>query len=393
MLSSIKLQNFKLFEHCVSFDNLRALNLITGINGRGKSSFLQALILFAQSVRKNENSKVLILNDEERGIMLGTVEDLKNSSVSISRSIDFEFVLDGKTIAYSLIPQSKSDKELSLTMILSDIDANKMVFGHDEEWLNMIPKKRSDCSVLGDVFSSLQYVSASRIEPSLSYDSNYSDKVLPKATNVVCVLDNNKGETAPEQYLEALRRVIPSVVRLENPDISINGQVEFWLSEMFGETRVQTNYVSEVDKYTMQFRTIGKTSYYKPTNVGYGYSYVLPILVAGLVAKQGSVLIVENPESHLHPQAQSVVAKFLACVALSGVQVFVESHSEHILNAFRVLVKQNVLCDDSLSVKFFDSAYRDKYYKEIIVGNDGGLSEWPDYFFDQEERDLNILMQ
>lgn len=393
MFTAIRLQNFKLFEHKVSFDNLRALNLITGINGRGKSSFLQALILFAQSARKNENTKVLILNDEERGIMLGTAEDLKNSGVSIMKSIDFEFVLDSNTIAYSLTPQSKSDKELPLTMVVRDIDGNKMEFGKDEEWLNMIPKKTTNSLALGDIFSSLQYISASRIEPSLSYDSNYSNKVLPKATNVVCVLDNHKGETVPERYLNTLKKIMPFFIRLEDPDISINGQVEFWLTEMFGETRVQTNYVHEVDKYTMQFRTIGKTNYYKPTNVGYGYSYVLPILVAGLVAKQGSVLIVENPESHLHPQAQSVVSKFLACVALSGVQVFVESHSEHILNAFRVLVKQEVLCENSLSVKFFDSTYKDNYYKEILVGNDGSLSEWPDFFFDQEERDLNILLQ
>jgi len=393
VFTQIYLQNFKLFESRVSFDNLRMLNLITGINGRGKSSFLQALILFAQSVRKNENSKMLILNDEDRGIMLGTAEDLKNNKVSISKSVDVEFVFNDQTVIYSMLANSKSDKELPIMLRLIDNQGVEHVFDKGEEWLNMVPKQQEGYSFVGDIFSSLQYVSASRIEPSLSYESNSPDKVLPKATNVVCVLDKHKDLTAPESYLKALKAVMPSFARVEDADISIMGQVEYWLGEMFGETRVQTNYVSEVDKFTMQYRTVGKTNYFKPTNVGYGYSYVLPILVAGLVAKQGSVLIVENPESHLHPQAQSVVAKFLACTALSGVQVFVESHSEHILNAFRVLVKQRVLDGDSLSVKFFDRAYNEKYYKEITVGKDGDLSEWPDYFFDQEERDLNILLQ
>lgn len=393
MFNNIRLQNFKLFQTQVCFDNLRPLNLITGINGRGKSSFLQALILFSQSVRKNENSKVLVLNDEDRGIMLGTADDLKNNNVSISKSVSVEFGWEDNTVSYTLAPQGKSDKELPLALQIIDSDGKVEVFGHDDEWLNMVPKQKKDSLTLGNVFASLQYISASRIEPSLSYDSDSPNQVLPKATNVVCVLDNHKGVTASKSYLEALVRVLPSFARKEDSDISIIGQVEYWLSEMFGDTKVQTNYISEVDKYTMQFRTIGKPNYFKPTNVGYGYSYVLPILVAGLVAKQGSVLIVENPESHLHPQAQSVITKFLTCIALSGVQVFVESHSEHILNAFRVLVKQDVLCGEDLSVKFFDSAYGDKYYKEICVANDGSLSEWPDYFFDQEERDLYILLQ
>ena len=72
--------------------------------------------------------------------------------------------------------------------------------------------------------------------------------------------------------------------------------------------------------------------FYEPTATGFGISYVIPIVVQALVAStmNNSVLIIENPEAHLHPYSQSQLGKFLTLVALNGVQIIVETHSEHI---------------------------------------------------------------
>ena len=74
----------------------------------------------------------------------------------------------------------------------------------------------------------------------------------------------------------------------------------------------------------------------RPTNMGFGVSYALPVITAGLLAPAGSLLVVENPEAHLHPAGQSRVGRFLAHLAASGVQVVAETHSDHVLNGVRL---------------------------------------------------------
>lgn len=71
-------------------------------------------------------------------------------------------------------------------------------------------------------------------------------------------------------------------------------------------------------------------------NVGFGYSYILSIIVSALIAKEGNILIIENPEAHLHPKAQLNLSYLLAKLTGNGVQVFIETHSEHIVNGFRI---------------------------------------------------------
>ena len=134
----------------------------------------------------------------------------------------------------------------------------------------------------------------------------------------------------------------------------------------------------------------GTFNYYKPTNVGFGYSYVLPIIVAGLIAQPGDLLIVENPEAHLHPHAQSIIAKFLTLVSLNDVQVIIESHSEHILNGLRIPVYDKIISSNDLNVLYFDRNYEQPYIK-IKIEDDGGITNWPLDFFDQSTKDLNYL--
>ena len=87
-----------------------------------------------------------------------------------------------------------------------------------------------------------------------------------------------------------------------------------------------------------------------------------------------------------------MLGKFLAWTAIyRGVQLFVETHSEHIVNAFRVLMAQQVITPEELHVLFFDEHYG-QYATAVAVDEKGHIAEWPEYFFDQEERDLDIIM-
>lgn len=392
MLEEIKIQNFKLFEKQVVFNNLRALNLLTGINGRGKSSFLQSMLLMHQSVVRNENTKVLILTTDS--VKIGSADDAKNSNNSIADEIIFQFqkTRDG-IFTYRFLPKGKNDTSIPLTKFDAIFPVATYYHANSsEEWYNFVPVKCSRKTTIGETFRNMQYVAASRIEPQFLFksESEPTDYLTPQATNLANVLYTHKEESVSEEYQDAIKSIFPALRHNGIEDISILGQVEYWMTAMFGATEVAVNYVNEAQAYTLQYKTLNKQGTFKPTNVGYGYTCILPIIVAGLITRKGGILIVENPEAHLHPQGQSVIAKFLACLAKSGVQVFVETHSEHILNGMRVLMNQGVLTPQDLSVKFFYES--EKYYLEVELGEHGEIKVWPDDFFDQEERDLDLLL-
>ena len=134
---------------------------------------------------------------------------------------------------------------------------------------------------------------------------------------------------------------------------------------------------------------------YKPANVGFGYSYILPIIVAGLIAEKGEILIIENPEAHLHPRAQHKLTQFLAKIAVAGVQIFVESHSEHILNALRICLLQQeqqakILNNTDVSILYFQNN-DEQPFVSIPLDEKGNIEEWPEGFFDQTDKDFKIL--
>jgi predicted ATPase len=166
---------------------------------------------------------------------------------------------------------------------------------------------------------------------------------------------------------------------------TVADQSTAWLSYVFegARVRVQEPYSTIL---TLEFNADGSAHYDRPTNVGFGFSYILPVIVAGLIAQPGQVLVVENPEAHLHPMAQARLGEFLARVASTGVQVFVESHSEHILNSFRLAVRDRVIASTKLVVLYFSDA--EAPVLRIPVTEDGGVEHWPDGFFDQRLQDF-----
>jgi predicted ATPase len=143
----------------------------------------------------------------------------------------------------------------------------------------------------------------------------------------------------------------------------------------------------------MRFRAPGG-DWVRAPNMGFGLSYSLPVVVAGLVAPQrDALLIVENPEAHLHPAGQSRMGTFLATVAATGVQVLVETHSDHVLNGIRRAIGEHgVLPSSDALVHFFDAKEDGEPQNTALrFSSSGGLNEWPKRFFDQYQVDVAAL--
>jgi predicted ATPase len=114
-----------------------------------------------------------------------------------------------------------------------------------------------------------------------------------------------------------------------------------------------------------------------------------------LSAKAGDLVILENPEAHLHPRAQVRIADLCARATVSGVQVLLETHSDHILNGVRVSVHQHRLPAEKVAVHFFSRPQPEgsPVWRELHMKAGGRLTERPDGFFDEIERQLSELLQ
>ena len=164
--------------------------------------------------------------------------------------------------------------------------------------------------------------------------------------------------------------------------------------------RLTTTHRSDLNVATLTYRfETGEnvTPDFKPVNVGFGFTYVLPIIVAVLAARPGDLLLIENPESHLHPQGQAQLGTLLACAAADGVQPIVETHSDHLINGVRVAVKERQIKPEQVSVYYFErDPEAEEHVTQIVqptIDINGRLSQQPRGFFDEYARQLDRLLQ
>jgi predicted ATPase len=115
-----------------------------------------------------------------------------------------------------------------------------------------------------------------------------------------------------------------------------------------------------------------------------------------LTAEPDKIIIIENPESHIHPRGQAEIGKLIALAAQTGAQLFVETHSDHILNGIRVAVKEKIVDKDRVNIMYFDKETTEtEQYTKIItiqIDKNGTLSEYPENFLDEWSNQLSKLI-
>jgi len=137
------------------------------------------------------------------------------------------------------------------------------------------------------------------------------------------------------------------------------------------------------------------TNDFRPTNVGFGLSHVLPMIVA-LLTSDGRTVILESPESHIHPRGQAELGRLIALAAENGAQVFIETHSDHIINGIRVAAKRRDISPEKVNIMFFDKSSANMESHTLVhairVDANGSLSHYPDFFLDEWSNQLAELI-
>ena len=376
-ITHITLRNFKCF---TGLDLPCApLTLLTGHNAGGKSTALQALLLLAQGLREAPNTNLLPLN--------GTLVDLGAGGDVIHHSASPQTLSFGAANSRERATwRFEVDKDLSARglMILSEIsyarDGDPVDLPNDR----MLPSELS-ASDLMDSLRSTNFISAGREMQLDAYP-------VPRSSGHVRGDVGRAGEYAPYWYLEfADDEVSPKRRHPTDNRETVRAQVDAWLNELFPGARANAERLAADAPLRLSF-SLGQTSpWSKPANVGYGLSYAFPMLVALLTADPGSTVVIDSAEAHLHPRAQSAVGYLLARMAGSGLHVLAESHSDHLLNGVRLAVRDGLLEPNDAIIHFFGRLDQVPSVTTLAVDRNGAVSDWPEGFFDQTERDLATL--
>lgn len=346
MLSELEVKGFKSLKGIGI--SLRPLTLLSGINNSGKSSVIQAMRMFCDSF-------------EEHGPPTldghGGVEELRCKSVSIGDPIEIICKFNHGATASLLLKDNSCEAPTLAPMAY--------------------------------------YLSASRKGPevSLPIRRHLGAEELPHI--------GNQGEYIVG-FLDALNNAVVQEP-LRHPQaqgITLEYQLAAWLTEVSPGIDLQYEIDPKRDASRIEFNS------FRPTNVGFGLSYSLPIITAvlGLSAKapangwecqwgdawdeqktdRGVLLMIENPEAHLHPQGQTALGRLLALGAKCGLQVLVETHSDHLMDGIRIAVRDGALNAQDVKFHFFARSTDGETMVETpTLAEDGKLNFWPKGFFDQ----------
>lgn len=371
MINQMRLSNFKCFEkETIDFC---PLTILAGLNGMGKSSVFQALLLLRQNYEVGllQTDKDLLLNGEL--VQIGSVKDLlyqyyQSTDISIGITVDDNLVASWNWEGSVVNVESLPFKNKSLT--------NEKVY---------------DSPLFGQLF---HYLNAERIGPRV-----YSE------TSKYNVINRNHiglhGEYAASYLAEYQNDKIPveQLKNLNSSGLTLLEQLNSWLSEIRPGARITVIPNLDMGLVGLNYQFIsGKDigNKFRPTNVGFGLSFILPVLIAILSSQPGTLLFLENPEAHLHPQGQAKIGELLALAAANGIQIIAETHSDHVLNGVRSAIKEGKIKPSQTSFLFFTGETIEERFKHYIlkpqVDENGRIDIWPDGFFDEWEKQLKKIL-
>ncbi len=375
--------NFKLHENTEI--DLKGLTILTGMNGMGKSSVIQSLLLLRQSH---------MMNDLEYGL------NLKGDLCDVG-------------ISGELSCQAADDSSLYIGLEFQAQEPLHYRFEYPDDYMatslkgmagNVSAKERlADYSLFTDRF---QYLSAFRFGPQKSYNRDTSlvgmkkqiSKIMGQCEYAVHFLEQYKNTDIPIVEL-AVPNPRPDNETREGANLPLDArlevQVERWLRKISPNIKIVIEPMGEDFRLRYKFNREENpiTDEFSAMNTGFGITYVLPILIAVLSAERGALIIIENPEAHIHPKGQAILMELIAMAVANGVQIVIESHSDHIINGALVALNRRILSTEQLSVYYFsrDEHAHTSIATPLAVTESGHIRRPPAGFFDQMDADLKLL--
>ena len=340
--------------------NCKKLNIITGTNSSGKSTTLQAILLFFQAgLNINLYDKNLGLNGDL--VALGEFRENKNfnsEDKEINIQIDFN-----------------NYEKCSALLSFHDYEKIKSTFDplDKDSFFNLARDFTNNIFQLG-------YLSCHRIGANDVYSKSYlNNGIGQNGEYAIHHLEQNKSNPLEKKLIK------------DPSSETLSTQVNYWLQYIIN-SKITTEDIRGTDIVKASY-SVGDGISVRPKNVGSGVSYLISIIILCLTAKQNNIVIIENPEIHLHPKAQSKICEFLYFIAEAGIQVFVETHSDHIFNGIRAGIAVDEMDANNIAVNFFELDEKRSTKNTVVeFGAKGRVLNYTKNMFDQFDVDLDRML-
>lgn len=311
--------------------DIKQLTIITGVNSAGKSAVIQSILA------------VLKKADAQGGFLLKSFDfSFKSAVCKYDDYNDFKIQLDTDNGNIVYIVNAEEEKPEPKVLSIG-IEKNVFYLSANRKGYDTVELKAEDNSV--------------GIQGEYLFGSLYREKDIP------IVLDLKVGE---EQK-------------------TLGSQVDYWLKEILGmKFKV---YTEEKNSNIIVSYDAEDLKGLMPNQLGTAVSYLAKVLIMCLRAKQGDLLMIENPEIHLHPKAQAKLGEFLSIIANAGVQLIIETHSEHLITKIQYQVYSKKFNAEMLAIYYKENSH--EKFKTVVIDELGRYKEdFPEGFFDASLGDL-----
>lgn len=418
MLTHLKLENFKIWRNTGPI-RLAPITLLLGTNSSGKSSLIQSLLLIRQTVKGDDPNLDLNLGnpDANDSVTLGQFKDLlcrhgvaSESTTATQVGIEFRWSeygqADGSTLfsaRYNKGPAGSA--ELAFLRL-----------GKDGQGFSVQRRKPGIYRLsLGTQSKPLGQSADFRPQRSFAFSAATLNKLGPQADLIMPIGPALLDELGRIIYLGPVRRlaqrdylwagrmpahigddgakavdaliasgVARQLAKKRHQALPEEAQLFektiYWLKEMNLADGLSIRALGSSARYELIIENDGQASNIK--DVGVGVSQVIPVIVAALFAQPGHIVIVEEPESHLHPLAQSKLAELFAEVSKQrNVQFIVETHSEHLFRRMQTLIAKQDIAPNDAAMYFVEREGKSASMRALVLDDFGRVRNWPEGFF------------
>lgn len=329
MIKKVTIENLKCIKH-ESLD-FKPLTIITGLNSTGKSTVLQSVLI--QNKRNTKNGAIYL---DELDDNFSTIRNKYTRKDNISINVELDEVNLTTTISEGIC---SSDSNLGL------------------EGFKVL-----------DIEKNLYYLSANRLGPEEFSKVSTSAKIGINGEHIFGTFEQEKSNPVIDELIKYTE------------SITLKGQVNYWLSKFTGVNFI-LNSSKQTEKSTRISYDTDGLSDISPFQLGTGVSYLVKILIMCLRAKKNDVLIIENPEIHLHPAAQAMLGEFFSFIVAAGIQVILETHCEHLINKVQYQVYKKQIKKEDVIIYYKQNIHSN--FEEIKLNDNGQYTtDFPDGFFD-----------
>ncbi|MEK6527579.1 MAG: DUF3696 domain-containing protein [Nitrospirota bacterium] len=422
-LKTIRWVNYKGFEDTGTIE-IKPITILIGPNSSGKTSFVQPLLMLKQTVDSRDVANPLVVNGSY--VQLSSFESFihnhdikKELGIELSFEIEpyyFRFPANKEIAQYHLKSQfiyNKSRKRIELN--LTDINIDDQEVKIERIKLKKGIKYQVAATYRAENSNELKQLVLPRVTPSKFYDyslrESYRGRILPLRRLRLTARD-------------ALEKVLDNVFYMgplrENPkhlyitggelrkDVGLKGEyaadvlwtqsqglrrarrlierVKYWIERFGLGSGVKIKTIGRHSGFFQIIITNPETNIDATiSNVGFGVSQVLPLIVEGFYSTSNSTILVEQPEIHLHPKVQADLGDLLIDLSKQGRNIIVETHSEHLISRLtrRIAEGENFKSND-LAIYYFFQGKQGSQIQRINVNQLGQFENWPEGFFEED---------